>query len=469
MDEKPYQPSKAPDSFSSLIGSPELRAKLIRLARFRRIPAGDCEDIASEAIARAVSNQQEYDPDRASFFSWIKKITENVICSYYRRLNAQKRKAEGGMISLDAASIQIESKGPSDAFVQSQHASEELEYLIATTNLSEKEKKAIAPQRYQGDEWTEPAISHSTARRAREKVKQTKSDEKFGESPAGPDASECAYGKIPLAEHDTALLYDAARRIPWFVEAIARWRNSPEWKDLQAYLDSERALKRFPLAILREHWPEPLSRYRHAAHERDPVLRRRFEAAVEIALAFSEWPENGYCQLDPNERRLRLEQFGWLFGPEPFWEIDKRTFEIVVSAADDVPHPKFGLAGFLKSINEAPNNDSHAYSSVHLIRIDRRYPPKTIRESFNKWLAAEPKPGSNTIGRSGRRRTTRLVGFAGIRLMDDFDLSKAQATSWLKQRFGARIPSSPERFERAVATAREGLRDFLPSPEEMGI
>ena len=223
------------------------------------------------------------------------------------------------------------------------------------------------------------------------------------------------------------------------------------------------------MAILREHLPEPLFRYRQAAHDRDSELRRRFEAAMDTAVAFPKWPRVSYCQMEPGERRQRLEQFGWTFGPMPFWEIDERTFEFFVNAADDAPDPTLGLAGFLKWINEVPKTDSHAYSSVYLIRIDRRYPPKTIRESFNKWLAAQLKPGSNTIGRSGRRPTTRLVGFAGIRLMDDSGLSKAQAMSWLKQQFGARVPFTPERFERAVATAREGLRDFLPSPAEMGI
>ena len=108
------------------------------------------------------------------------------------------------------------------------------------------------------------------------------------------------------------------------------------------------------------------------------MLRRRFEAAVEIALAFPEWPGVGYCQLEPDERRQRLEQFGWTFGPEPFWEIDERTFEFFLKAADDDARSEIGLGCISQSINKAPENASDTYSSVHLVRIDWRYPLKTI-------------------------------------------------------------------------------------------
>jgi RNA polymerase sigma factor (sigma-70 family) len=468
MDEKPHKPSGAPDSFSSLIGSPELRAKLISLARFRRIPTDDCEDIASEAIARAVSKQEEYDPNRGSFFSWAKAITENVICSYYRKRNAQKRKAQGGMISLNTAAIELDREGARDAF-QRQRDSEELEHLIATTKLSEKERKAIAHQRYQGNEQNEAPISRSTARRAREKVKQTKSNEEFGKSPGGPDAFECAYGKIPRAEHNAALFYDQLRRTSWFVNAIDCWRKSPEWNDVQAYLENERAVKRFPLIILRQHWPEQLNRYRDAAQEQDRDLCHRFTTAVDIALGFPEWPRVGYCQLAPNERRQRLEQFGWRFGRQPFWEINERTLEVFVNAADEKQKPPRGLAGFLKFVNEAPSTGSHVYSSTHLIRIDWRFPLKTTVGSFKKWAEKERKRTSEKMTQWGRPRTTRLVGFACIRLMEDFGLTKTQAMSWLKERFGAPVPSSPEKLERAVRATREASKHFLPFPAEIGV
>ena len=84
MSQKIHKRSDAPASFSSLIESPKLRAELIKLARCKGISANDCEDIASEAITRAMSKQQEYDPNRGSFFSWIQGIMENVIRSYYR-------------------------------------------------------------------------------------------------------------------------------------------------------------------------------------------------------------------------------------------------------------------------------------------------------------------------------------------------------------------------------------------------
>jgi DNA-directed RNA polymerase specialized sigma24 family protein len=471
METKTDKTPDDPDSFDRQIQRPELRTRLINLARRKGVPEADCEDLASDIIAEAIRCQAGYDRQRGSVPTWTIAIGENVIRNRVRSLNAQKRKPEGGIISSNAASDpDANPLELSDTRVEAERrSSEEAEHFLDTAKLSKKEAAAIGSRRNKQPQSAGATFSSSTARRAIKKLKQVASDEKFRERPRGPEPSECAYGMVPSAEHDVAILYDAAQRISWFVEALRAWRNTPEWKHLQAYLDNERTGKRFPLAVLREHWPEPLSRYRQAAQQRDPVLRRRFEAAVEIALAFSEWPRVGYCRLEPSKRREPLEQFGWTFGPMPFWEIDERTFEFLVNAADDAPDPTLGLAGFLKWINEVPKTDSHAYSSVHLIRIDRRYPPKTIRESFNKWLAAQLKPGSNTIGRSGRRPTTRLVGFAGIRLMDEFGLNKAEAMSWLKAHFGGAVPSTPERLERAVRATRDALTDFLPSPAEIGV
>jgi hypothetical protein len=200
------------------------------------------------------------------------------------------------------------------------------------------------------------------------------------------------------------------------------------------------------------------------------VLRRRFEAAVEIALAFPEWPHVGYCRLEPNERHERLEQFGWLFGSEPFWEIDERTFEFFVKAPDKMPDPNFGLGAFLKSVNEAPQNASDTYSSVHLIRIDRRDSLKTFLASAEKWFRSKLKDSSSeTVTRSGRPWTARFVGFACIRLLEDFGLTKFEAMSWLKTHFGGPVPRTPERLERAARATREALKDFLPSPTEIGV
>lgn len=475
MDQKADKPQDAPDLFSSQIQSAKLRRELINLARRKDVPADDCEDIASEAISRAIRNQANYDPGRGLFLAWIKAIEGNVINTYWRRQYAQKRKAEGGVISLDAASIQFGSsednrREPKDASVEKQHVSEEVQHFIDTASLSEKERKAIASRRGKKTEQTGAKFSPSTARRAVEKLKQAKRDEKFRECPRGPDASECAYGKIPPAERRAALLYDQLRRTSWFVNAVDCWRKSSEWKNVQVYLENETALKRFPLTILRQHWPEQLHLYRQAAHQRDVVLRRRFEAAVDIALAFPEWPTLGYCQFPPKKRRKRLEEFGWTFGVEPFWEIDERTFELFVNAMDETQEPGASLAAFLGSINEAPISKSHVYTSMHLVRIDWRYPPKTIVESFNKWAGKEQKRELEKIGRAGRPRTTHLVGFACIRLIDEFGLSKGEAMSWLKERYGGPIPSTPEALERAVRDTRKELKDYsLPSPAEMGV
>jgi RNA polymerase sigma factor (sigma-70 family) len=217
MDQEVDEVPDAPDWFTWQIQSLKLRSELINLARRKGVPADDREDIASEAITRAVSNQKEYDRTRGSFFSWIMGITENVIRSYYRKLNAQKRKAKGGIISLDAA---LASEEPKDASVESQRTSEELEHFIGTTKLSEKERRALAHHLRQETTDTKAKISRSTARRAIEKLKQAASDEKFRERPRGPKPYECAYGKIPRSERSAAVLYDPLRRTPWFVNAI---------------------------------------------------------------------------------------------------------------------------------------------------------------------------------------------------------------------------------------------------------
>ena len=470
MDQKGNKRPDAPDSLTSQIQSPKLTRELINLARHKGVPVDDCEDIASEAIGK----QAEYDPKRGSLSIWIRGIEQNVIRSYYRKLNAQKRRPEGGIISLDAASNQLGSgednrRKLGDSFLQSQHASEEVQHLIDTASLSEKERKAIASQLGKETEQIGPEVSRSTIRRAVEKLKQVKADEKFRECPHGPDTSECAYGKIPCGEQGAALLYDQLRRTSWFVNAVDCWRKSSEWKDVQAYLENERALRRFPLIILRKHWPEPLLLYRLAADHRDVVLRRRFEAGVDIALAFPEWPRVGYCRLVPNERRDRLEQFGWTLGEEPFWEIDQRTFELFSSAVNETLGPGANLAPFLESINKAPKNDSHVYTSMHLARIDWRYPLKTIVESFSRWAGKEQKRGLQEIELAGRSPTAYLVGFACIRLVDDFGLSMGNAMSWMKERYGGPIPKTPERFKRAARETRDALKAFLPSPTEIGV
>jgi hypothetical protein len=88
--------------------------------------------------------------------------------------------------------------------------------------------------------------------------------------------------------------------------------------------------------------------------------------------------------------------------------------------------------------------------------------------SFKRWAEKNRKRQSRQIPQAGRSATTLLAGFAGIRLIDDFGLSLGQAMSWLKERYGGPIPKTPERLERAVRAARDGLKGFLPPPAEIG-
>jgi DNA-directed RNA polymerase specialized sigma24 family protein len=199
MDQEVDMAPETPDWFTTQIQSPKLRSELINIARHKGVPADDCEDIVSEATLRAIRSQAKYDSGRGPFSVWIKAIAENVINSYWRRQLAQKRKAESGAISHDAASIQFGSSEdnrpePKDASVEKQRASEEVQHFIDTASLSEKEGKAIASRRGKETEQTGAKFSPSTARRAVEKLKQAKRDEKFRECPRGPDASECECG-----------------------------------------------------------------------------------------------------------------------------------------------------------------------------------------------------------------------------------------------------------------------------------
>jgi DNA-directed RNA polymerase specialized sigma24 family protein len=459
-----------PDSVVSQLQRPELRARLINLAARKGIPAADREDIASAVTEEAIRCQAEFDPRCGSFPSWIKGIAKNVICTHLRKQNAQKRKPEGGTISFDAASPGDDDPwGPKDTGKPESGSSEEVEHLIETANLSEKEQKAIALRLDKEGKKSGVNFSSSTDRRAIRKIQQVKNDEEFRESWQGPDALECAYGNIPAAERSAAVLFDQLRRTKWFVDAIGDWRKSAESSDARAFLQKQAALERFPLRILDQHWSEQLRSYRQAAYKRGDLLYRQFEAAVDITLAFPEWPKVAYCQLAPGKRRKRLQEFGWTFGAEPFWEITEPTFEVFAAAPDENQQPIATLAEFLESLNKSPKTGSDAYSSTHLVRFDWRYPLETITASFRRWAEKQPKRQLRPIPQAGRSATTLLVGFAGIRLIDDFGLSLGQAMSWLKERYGGPIPKTPERLERAVRAARDDLKDFLPPPAEIGV
>src|SRR5262245_17144418 len=105
LEEKLNNPQHDSDSFQAQMQSPETRAALIKLARLKGIlSAEDGEDIASEAIRQGMRKQAEYDPSRSSVRTFMIRIGENVIRTYYRKRSAKRRKAESGVISLDTAS-----------------------------------------------------------------------------------------------------------------------------------------------------------------------------------------------------------------------------------------------------------------------------------------------------------------------------------------------------------------------------
>src|SRR5262249_31025469 len=268
---------------------PETRAALIKLARLKRIlSAEDCEDIASEAIRQAMRKQREYDPSRVSVRTFMMRICENVIGSYRRKRSGKKRKAEGGVISIDASSGDEGDNRtePVDEIAETQRSlTKQIQHYIESAKLSKKEAQAIASRRDKRGKEPGVRFSSSTGRRATRKMRQVRADEEFHEPPEGPDLLECAYGNIPAAERNAAVLFDQLRRTKWFVAAIDDWRKSAEWSNARAFLQKQAALKRFPLRILDPHLSEQLRSYRQAVYERDYVLHRQFEGAVDITLA----------------------------------------------------------------------------------------------------------------------------------------------------------------------------------------
>jgi hypothetical protein len=458
-------------SFDSQIGSPEIRSALIHLVRAKGVPKNDWDDVVSDAIAEACRMRGNFNPARASVRTWVEAVAEKVIGRYHRKRSTKKRKPLGGVVSLDQSNMVQSKSGEehsdyADPNAETPGVRSELDDIAERADLSEKEKIAIASRLGKdiGGDFTS-----STTHRAFQKLRQVRDDQKFRERPAEARLSECAYGTIPAAEHDTALRYDVLRRTAWFVDAVDRWKKSVEWKEMATELEKERESGRFPLTILPRYWPEEFHRYYRKANERSPRLRRRFGAAVEIALAISEWPILSYCCLDPKKRRHQLEQFGWMFGKEPFWEINERTFELVIDAVE--PQTLSKLSAFLEMINKAPQNGSETYNSVHIVRVDWRFPLKSIVTSFEKWAAEEKIQwrGIPKIQRAGRPRNRLLLGYAFGRLTSEFGLSKGAALSWLKERYGRPASASPERIGRAAKHAHDTLKDFLPTPAEIGL
>jgi hypothetical protein len=183
MDEEIEAPN-APDWFTSKIQSPELKGELINLARRKGVIADDCEDIASDVILQAMRNHAKYDSGRGPFSAWFNAIAENVINTYWRRQYAQKRKAVG---DAQHGSCDDTPQEPIDPSLPV-----EVQDLVDTAGLSEKERKAMASRLGKGVESVGAEFSRSTDRRAMEKLKHVESDEKFRLRPVGPEASECS-------------------------------------------------------------------------------------------------------------------------------------------------------------------------------------------------------------------------------------------------------------------------------------
>jgi DNA-directed RNA polymerase specialized sigma24 family protein len=139
MDKPPHDP----DSFDRQIQRPELRIRLRKRAQLRDIPSDDCEDIASDTLEEAIRKQTEYNPARGSISSWIIGINENVIRNYRRKQQAQKRKAEGGVVSLHASLGNGHGRDePKDAVAEE---NSELSVEVNTTSIPQSFSKKRQP------------------------------------------------------------------------------------------------------------------------------------------------------------------------------------------------------------------------------------------------------------------------------------------------------------------------------------
>lgn len=179
--------SEADDSsFDSQIGSSETRSMLVRWARQKGVPQNDWDDIVSETISRAYKSKASFNSTRASLTTWLRGICANVIRDYFRRASTQKRNAPGGLVSLDNVPE-----------LRDENTRQVEHDVVDRANLSKKERDSVwlslrGPKKH----GTARKVSSSTIHRATEKIEQVRSDDRFQEQPHGPDAMECAYGKI---------------------------------------------------------------------------------------------------------------------------------------------------------------------------------------------------------------------------------------------------------------------------------
>ena len=309
------------DSFVLQIQSSKIRAELIKLAARADILPDDRDEIASDTIRAAIRNRSKYDPVCASVLTWVLGIGRKVIATYLRKRWAKKRAPSGDVISLDTSASENNDTryDPPDAAAETKRrSSEQVQHYLDSAKLTKKERKVVLHRLDAQSQKTGEKFSSSTTHRAFQKLKQVVDDEKFREQLSEVRLDECAYGTIPAAEHNIALLYDVLRQTSWFKDAVARWKDSAEWNEIINQVEEERKSGRFPLTILPRYWLEELHRYYRKAHEHNPDLRRRFDGAMRIALAIPDWPVLSYCCLDAPKRRPQLEEFGLIFGNEPF-------------------------------------------------------------------------------------------------------------------------------------------------------
>jgi RNA polymerase sigma factor (sigma-70 family) len=430
------------------------------------IPIDDLDDFVQEVLSEAFQCIGKYNAACGTLKSWIAVIAKNRSVDLRRRNSAAKRRPKEGMISLNAKNGTEESPEIESGEVQSSSTSPvsaavEVKALAAQTNLTEKEKHALAESlagKSQG------AKSRARVRRATSKMQMVAAADRA--SPAQPAIVECAYGKVTSAQQPAALIYELSRITPWFVEEIGVWRSNPKWERLMQQIANQKSQNVRPVLLDGSRWPR---RIREALMQNDKDNYLDVRAAVELAAAFPEWPKTPFLAIDRREVEERLWWFGWSFGPMPVMEItDPIAATLISGGAKSVPKCPSPSEYTAWIDHSFPKRRPGAVKSTHIFRIEWDAPPATAMRCFGRWFRDLTKNHPISARRlAGRKRSGRLAALAAARLRDEFGLSEMDARHWLKCHYGAAAPINSESFQKALRMGRYLRRIFIPAPIEI--
>jgi DNA-directed RNA polymerase specialized sigma24 family protein len=460
-------PEDTESKFEAALLDPEIDKLIKNIGRNGGVPIDDLDDLVQEIRLEALRHRDRYDAGRSAFKSWIKAIAQKRVVDRHRRDSAARRRPKGGMLPLDPqngseVSAEVESLEARDSREPPISMAAGLREIVAPTNLTEKERAAVT-ELQTGQ--LEGAKSRARVRRATSKMQmQARTDD--ASPPQQPLVVECGYGSVPPRQRTVALLYELSRTTPWFVEEIEAWRRRPEWKNLMDQIAQQKSENNRPILLMGFRWPRKI---RNAFMRNDNENYGDVRAAVELSVAFPEWPKTPFLCLQRPEVEDRLSWFGWIFGPTPVMEISDPIAGMLVSGGAEQPPEYPSPSEYTEWIDRSfPKRRPEAVKSTHIFRIDWDAPPATAERSFGRWYREHQKR-LKTLGPTlaGRKRSETLTSLAAMRLVDEFQLSEIDARHWLKEYHRGAAPTGAEPFQRALRAGRKRRRTFLPEPTEI--